>query len=577
MKRGVKVLLLAAALCLAGVASATAAPAGPDAPSAVYIWGYAGSQSVVQGGTIDLHVSTTFKSFDFVVYRYGAAGLQPMQRVNGIAGQWRDCPNSHLGCGWPVSYQLAVPESWRSGLYALQLISAGNTPAMDYASWILFVVRPKNPGSTSPVLYMLNEFTWQAYNYCSGLSFYPDTQSGRGRANYLSFDRPYCTGDQPLTPACSYEWGCAPFRNLPLIKWLESNNYVVEYAANYDIHSDPTLLSHYRFFMDDAHDEYWSWPMRDQAEGFIARGGNAAFFSSNTSFWQVRLEDAGRTLVGFKNEVGKDPVLLDADPANDRLATTNWCVAPVNRCETQMLGISYFNGGNGKAKSCSYCSGGFQAWNPTHWIWAGTGIKSGQSFGTTDAYGLSVGIAATEVDGALWQMAVGRAKDHAGGHQPGHAGQLPDPGTRHRLALRRQCQQRGRHHGRLHQHRRGHRLGNRQLGLGRGRTGSQEPHRRAGHPKRAGSARVQRAQCRPSLRHRYGRRPPGGRGHGGDRALRRVLANGVRTGLRGQFGLRHRHRGRRTRHAGQGRLRRRGDSRFHDRRAAGGPANGLGQ
>ena len=404
-------------------------------PTRVYIWGYAGSQSVVQGGTINLHVSTTFKSFDFVVYRYGATGLQQMQRVNGLTGQWRDCPNSHLGCGWPVSYQLAVPESWRSGLYAVQLMAAGNAPAKDYASWILFVVRPKDPGSTSPVLYMLNEFTWQAYNYCNGLSFYPDPASGRGRANYLSFDRPYCTGDQPLTPACSFEWGCAPFRNLPLIKWLESNNYVVEYAANSDVHNDPTLLSHYRFFMDDAHDEYWSWPMRDQAEGFIAHGGNAAFFSSNTSFWQVRLENDGRTLVGFKNEVGKDPVLLDSDPTNDRLATTNWCFAPVNRCETQMLGITYFNGGNGKAKSCSYCSGGFQAWNPSHWIWAGTGVKSGQLFGDKDAYGSSVGIAAAEVDGALWQMAVGQAEDHTGGHRPGHPGQLRDPGARHGLAL----------------------------------------------------------------------------------------------------------------------------------------------
>jgi hypothetical protein len=29
--------------------------------------------------------------------------------------------------------------------------------------------------------------------------------------------------------------------------------------------------------------------MRDAVEGFIARGGHAAFLSGNTAFWQVRL------------------------------------------------------------------------------------------------------------------------------------------------------------------------------------------------------------------------------------------------------------------------------------------------
>jgi hypothetical protein len=35
--------------------------------------------------------------------------------------------------------------------------------------------------------------------------------------------------------------------------------------------------------------------MRDTTEAFIARGGNVAFFSGNTSFWQVRMEDADDT------------------------------------------------------------------------------------------------------------------------------------------------------------------------------------------------------------------------------------------------------------------------------------------
>jgi hypothetical protein len=43
----------------------------------------------------------------------------------------------------------------------------------------------------------------------------------------------------------------------------------------------------YRLLLSVGHDEYWSGPMRDTVEG-SSPGGNVAFFSGNTSFWQVR-------------------------------------------------------------------------------------------------------------------------------------------------------------------------------------------------------------------------------------------------------------------------------------------------
>src|SRR3546814_18182735 len=52
--------------------------------------------------------------------------------------------------------------------------------------------------------------------------------------------------------------------------------------------------------------------MRDTTEAHIARGGNVAFFSGNTSLWQVRLEgqdEQGRAtqLVGWKGRFRHDP------------------------------------------------------------------------------------------------------------------------------------------------------------------------------------------------------------------------------------------------------------------------------
>ena len=74
------------------------------------------------------------------------------------------------------------------------------------------------------------------------------------------------------------------------------------------------LLGGYRsLFLSVGHDEYWSSAMRDTVEGFIGRGGHAAFLSGNTSFWQVRLEDPtpegpAATMVGYKGVFKQDPV-----------------------------------------------------------------------------------------------------------------------------------------------------------------------------------------------------------------------------------------------------------------------------
>ena len=49
--------------------------------------------------------------------------------------------------------------------------------------------------------------------------------------------------------------------------------------------------------------------MRDTVEQFVGAGGNAAFLSGNVSYWQVRLEDDGRTMVGYKQQLRAGPGL----------------------------------------------------------------------------------------------------------------------------------------------------------------------------------------------------------------------------------------------------------------------------
>src|SRR5204862_3384598 len=91
-----------------------------------------------------------------------------------------------------------------------------------------------------------------------------------------------------------------------------------------------------------GHDEYWSSAMRDNLEGFIAKGGNVAFFSGNTSFWQVRPENRGRILVGWKDGYEEDPFYAQG---RYKLLSTMWSNRLIERPENELTGVSFAWGG----------------------------------------------------------------------------------------------------------------------------------------------------------------------------------------------------------------------------------------
>ena len=62
------------------------------------------------------------------------------------------------------------------------------------------------------------------------------------------------------------------------VEWAEAAGYALDYCANSDLEWHPELLDNYRLVLSVGHDEYWSAPMRDHLEAYIAAGGNAAFF-----------------------------------------------------------------------------------------------------------------------------------------------------------------------------------------------------------------------------------------------------------------------------------------------------------
>jgi hypothetical protein len=264
------------------------------------------------------------------------------------------------------SWLLPVGPDWRSSLY-LAVFEPGpeqGDPVCEQDNEAYFVVRPAAPGR-SPVLLSLPFATWQAYNRAGvpgdGLYWTEDPR----RASRVSFDRP---GGGP--PPERWEHG--------LMRWLRQQHIPVDYCSNLDLHAEPGLLDAYRLLLVAGHDEYWTWEMRDAVESFTRCGGNLAIFGANTCWWQMRLEDGGRTMICYRDALA-DPVLTAGRP---ELTTVEWSSAPVCRPENAMTGLSYRLGAG--------------CWTPSmdpmydeeyivrfadHWVFKGTGLVDGDRFG----------------------------------------------------------------------------------------------------------------------------------------------------------------------------------------------------
>jgi len=156
------------------------------------------------------------------------------------------------------------------------------------------------PPLTGPGSFQASINTYQAYNIWGGKSLYTVPPAVK-----VSFNRPYFRG-----------WGSGDFLRWEYntIRYLEREGYDVSYSSDVDTHERGDLLLSHKGFLVVAHDEYWSWQMRNNVENARDSGVNLGFFTANTCFWQIRYEpspvtgDADRTIVGYKYTA------LTADP-----------------------------------------------------------------------------------------------------------------------------------------------------------------------------------------------------------------------------------------------------------------------
>jgi hypothetical protein len=189
--------------------------------------------------------------------------------------------------------------------------------------------------------------------------------------------------------------------DVPFISWLEGRGFRVDYCTDLDIHENPDgFLGAYRLLLSVGHDEYWSEPMRRHVAAFVEEAGsNVAFFSGNTCWWRVHLVDDNTAFICDKTTV------ISTGRRHDQWFRFD----PENR----LTGVSHRNGGGqwwGEREPI-----GYTVQHADHWVFAGTGLCDGDTFGAAHA------LVGYECDGA----AISDQADERGFAIPSHDDATP--------------------------------------------------------------------------------------------------------------------------------------------------------
>jgi len=368
---GAPASLLLAALAFVALHLAHAA----DEPRPLYVEGYASQLSYAPGEEATFHVSSSAPRYTVEIARIGAS-REIVWKSGDLTGAEHPVPEnaSSHGCGWPVAFKVPVAANWKSGYYVATLRAQDSGGRYSQRgrrtaeSEMYFVVRSAHPGRDTKILLQLATNTYNAYNNWGGFSLYAYNGRGKNQGSRVSFHRP---GGSLFS-----RW------EQQFVAWAERSGYVLDFAVNSDLEFRPELLQSYKLVLSVGHDEYWSAPMRDHLEAFIGRGGNVAFFSGNSVCWQVRSEDNGQALVCWKQNYHQDPVYATGQYAT---LTSLWSHHLIKRPENTMTGVGFLWGGYRKSHGQFMDEPAeFTVHRPEHWVFAGTDLKRGATFGGQD-------------------------------------------------------------------------------------------------------------------------------------------------------------------------------------------------
>jgi hypothetical protein len=275
----------------------------------------------------------------------------------------------------------------RSGLYYFHAKSeSGRFFAFPW------IVAPATPGARIAVL--ASNITWNAYNSFGGRSNYihpdrlPPTPTVNARlelkrytdpnhVNYdtrdyapLSFDRPEPINHIPeevqVTDPIEGRAAChvAP-AEWRLLGWLEREGFAYDYYAETQLHFGELDLDAYSVLILSTHPEYWSRQMYDAVKAWVfQRGGRLIYLGGNGLNADVEFLDEQTCIIRNDDERRlRDPGGRYESRFHLR-----------HESEANLLGVVYDDRGIMTAAPYRVADAG-------HWVFAGTGLQNGDTFG----------------------------------------------------------------------------------------------------------------------------------------------------------------------------------------------------
>jgi N,N-dimethylformamidase len=249
-------------------------------------------------------------------------------------------------CRWDADFSFTVPPDTPTGVYAARLIANGEQEE------IPFYVRPARGAVPAPILYLAPTNTYLAYaNFRMNIARAaapgadPAEQERLTPTDHLLIARPDLAGSvydvHPDGSGICYSSRLRPVvtlrsqatenltaaprhfsADLYLTEWLDRLGLPYDVATDEGLHREGrNLLTPYQVILTGSHPEYWTTPMLDALEAYLAQGGRLIYLGGNGFYWVTAMDESRPHLVEVRRGLNGTRSWT-SEPGESRLSLT---------------------------------------------------------------------------------------------------------------------------------------------------------------------------------------------------------------------------------------------------------------
>ena len=259
-------------------------------------------------------------------------------RWSGTEHCWRHAPQDYAAihfhdgdiddCRWQPSFTFTVPETLKSGAYALHITST------EGEDWLPLYVLPKREGPHAPIAFLASTFTYQAYaNHARGNAdadyiarmkdwgAYPNNADHwplYGRSTYNKHaDGSGISLSSRLRPILTIRPGYLTFndpmgsglRHYPadthLLAWLTDKGLDFDVVTDEDLDDEGLpLIAPYKTVLTGSHPEYHTPGTLDALSAYTHSGGKLAYLGGNGFYWRIARDKARPHMIEIRRAEG---------------------------------------------------------------------------------------------------------------------------------------------------------------------------------------------------------------------------------------------------------------------------------